>query len=239
MKNVKIASLFIALLLSSSLFGDNEKLKAQIDELSMIKKIGAKVTQVIDHGTVYQFKAEIKGDRPAQVEAFLTKDFNTLMIGKAYNPKTGAELSIPFAIDADVLKSVAAYKTGNGKNEYFVFTDPECPYCQKLENQLTLLKSDVTVYTILFPLSFHKNAKSMSRYILNQKDDIAKAKAMKDIAQKSAEYAKANYETAQLKILNDKIQKSLDEATKIGINGTPTILSANGVRVSPDALLAK
>lgn len=237
MKYLKTMILSLSVLLSATLLANEAELKAKIEQLPMIKAIGANITKVIVQNDVYHFNAEVKGDRPGKFEGFLTKDMNTMIMGKAYDTRTQAELLIPMDLDVQKLKSVAAYKTGNGKNEYFVFTDPECPYCQQLEKKITAVKSDVTVYTILFPLSFHKNAKSMCRYVLNQKDDGAKAKAMKEIANKDLSYQKATYSAAKVTLLDDKIQKSLNEAAKIGIQGTPTILSAQGFKANASDII--
>jgi protein-disulfide isomerase len=76
----------------------------------------------------------------------------------------------------------------------------------------------------------------MSRYILNQKDNASRAKAMNDISNRSTQYRQAKYSSMELNILNDKIEKSINETEKIGINGTPTILNSKGVKVSDMAV---
>ena len=40
---------------------------------------------------------------------------------------------------------------GNGKRKLVVFSDPNCPFCKRLEKELTNV-SDVTVYTLLYPV---------------------------------------------------------------------------------------
>jgi len=239
MKKLNIFLTLALLLLSNSLFANNAKIAAQIENIPMIKNIGAKVVKVIDQGLVYQFKAVVKGNRPGQIEAFVSKDMSTLFTGKAYNAKTSKPFTIPFDMDIKTLKSLASYKIGNGNDIYFLFTDPECPYCQKLEKVITKLKKNVTVYAILFPLDFHKNSKNMCRYILSQKDDASKAKAMKNIANKSDKYTKAKYSPKELTKLNAKIEAGIKEALKMGISGTPTLLNTKGVRVSSQVILRK
>lgn len=225
--------ILITLFLSTTLFAENDALKMIIEKVPMIKNINAKVTHVQTHKGLYQFKAHVMGSRPGVLEGFITKDFKNLVIGQGFDAQTGAQLSIPYDIDVKALKDLAAYTLGNGEDAYFLFTDPECPYCQKLEHKLASIKKNVTLYVILYPLSFHKNAKSMSRYILNQQDNEARARAMQEIANKSTKYTTAKYSSMELNILNDKIEKSIQESNTIGINGTPTIINAKGVKV-PD-----
>ena len=237
MKNIIIKALFISILINISLLGDNADLKTKIQSMPMMKINNIKVTKVITHDGIHQFKAVATGKQAGKLEGFITSDFKTFMMGKAYNTETGVELVIPSDIDTKVLKQIAAYKTGNGKDEYFVFTDPECPYCQRLEKQIVAVKKNVTLYTILFPLSFHKNAKIMCRYILSRKGNEAKANAMKEIANKSTQYQKEKYSENERAELNKLIQKSLNVVNKIGINSTPTILNVKGLRVPPQVII--
>ena len=224
--------ILITLFLSTTLLAENDALKMIIEKVPMIKNINAKVTHVQIHHSLYQFKAQVMGPRPGVLEGFITKDFKNIVTGQGFDAQTGAQLSIPYDIDVAALKDLAAYTLGNGKDVYFLFTDPECPYCQRLEHKLTSIKKNVTLYVILYPLSFHKNAKSMSRYILNQQNNESRASAMKEIANKDTQYKSAKYSSMELNILNDKIEKSIQESNKIGINATPTILNAKGVKVS-------
>ena len=47
----------------------------------------------------------------------------------------------------DAIKTVK----GTGKHQLFVFSDPNCPYCKRLEVELDKL-NDVTIYTLIYPL---------------------------------------------------------------------------------------
>ena len=239
MKNFKLLTTALLITLSSLLLANNANIKTKIEQLPMIKSIGATVNNITLVNGIYHIKAQVKGKNGGLIEGFVTPDFKTLMVGKAYNLQTGKEIVIPFDIDVKALKSVAAYKIGTGKKEYFVFTDPECPYCRRLEKNIHKLKSDITLYTILFPLSFHKNAISMSRYILSQKDDKAKAAAMKGIAHKSDVYKNAKYSDIERARYDIIIKKSIAIVNELGIDGTPTIISAKGVKTSPQAILRK
>ncbi|MBU3745356.1 MAG: hypothetical protein FGM61_12575, partial [Sediminibacterium sp.] len=46
---------------------------------------------------------------------------------------------------------------GKGSRKLAVFSDPDCPYCKRLEKELEAV-SDVTIHTFLFPLPSHPNA---------------------------------------------------------------------------------
>lgn len=235
MKNIITKALFI--LINISLLANDADLKTKIENVPMIKANNIKITKVITHDGIHQFRGVSVGEKGKRLEGFITSDFKTFMMGKAYNTKTGSELIIPFAIDVKVLKQIAAYKTGNGGDEYFLFTDPECPYCQRLEKQILAVKKNVTLYTILFPLSFHRNAKIMCRYILSRKDNDAKANAMKEIANKSNQFQKEKYSEDERVKLNKLIQESLDVVNKIGLSSTPTILNAKGFKVPPQTVI--
>lgn len=47
---------------------------------------------------------------------------------------------------------------GNGSRHVAVFSDPDCPYCRKLESETLSKLDNVTIYTFLFPLEQHADA---------------------------------------------------------------------------------
>ncbi|MEA2072032.1 MAG: thioredoxin fold domain-containing protein [Campylobacterota bacterium] len=237
MKFKIIKALLLSGFITMSLLANNSDLKTKIENLPMIKSNKIKVMSLLTQNGVHQFKGTVLGKKGVIIEGFITGDLKTLMLGKAYDVINSTELVMPYDLDIKKLKSLAAYKTGNGKDEYFVFTDPECPYCQRLEKQIVSLKKNVTLYTILFPLNFHKNAKSMSRYILSRKTNDEKAKAMKEISNKSTIFQTVKYSEKERAALNILIDLALKEANRIGINSTPTILNAKGFKVAPQAVI--
>lgn len=54
------------------------------------------------------------------------------------------------------LKSLATFTIGSGADDVILLTDPECPFCKKLEKALSGTESDVTYHVVLLPLSSHK-----------------------------------------------------------------------------------
>jgi thiol:disulfide interchange protein DsbC len=65
----------------------------------------------------------------------------------------------------DTLPLADAIKTVRGKGERViaVFSDPDCPFCRRLETELDKL-DNVTLYTFLYPLEgLHPEAKGTRR----------------------------------------------------------------------------
>lgn len=109
---------------------------------------------------------------------------------------------------------------GNGTRKIAVFSDPDCPYCQMFEKQVVSQLKDATVYTFLFPLPIHPNAKSDATKIWCSKDILVTWTAwMRD---KKALPTNTSCDTSGL----DKIYKVATDV--VGVEGTPTIILSNG-----------
>lgn len=111
---------------------------------------------------------------------------------------------------------------GNGSRKLVVFSDPDCPYCKKLEQKDLLGMTDVTIYTFLYPLEeLHPDAANKSRAIWCASD---KAKAWQDWMLNS-----------QLPKAKDNCEAPVDDVASLGrklnITSTPTLIFANGKRV--------
>lgn len=111
---------------------------------------------------------------------------------------------------------------GDGSRKLYVFSDPDCPFCQRLERE-TLPKIDnVTIYTFLFPLEgLHPDAKRKAEAIWCAKD---RAKAWEAFMRegKMPEEAKCD----------NPIERNIQLGERLGFNGTPTILLEDGKVIS-------
>jgi thiol:disulfide interchange protein DsbC len=109
----------------------------------------------------------------------------------------------------------------DGKSILFVFTDPDCPFCSKLHNELkklVTLEPELTVYIKMFPLKMHPQAYDKARVILGSK---------------SLEMLEKAFAHGQLPAPGDKDPKQpVDETIKIGeslgIQGTPAMIFPDG-----------
>ncbi len=103
---------------------------------------------------------------------------------------------------------------GNGKSKYdfVIFTDPECPFCKKVEDFFAT--KDVTTYMNFLPLEMHPNARNMSLQILSSRDPKSTALKIK------------NFESIDVEITEEaqnKLSKMESLAQDLKITGTPKI----------------
>lgn len=149
--------------------------------------------------------------------------------GVFYDMKNQIDLTAPMkklAQMVDVSKlpveNAITREAGKAENTLFVFTDPRCPFCKKLEAELVKLEN-VRILTFLTPLtSLHPDAKEVSARILCAKD---KAKAFEDFMLKGKEIS----EPAQCQTTLEANERLM---TELGIKGTPTIFFENGERAT-------
>lgn len=238
-KFLLISGLVTALSLSLSA---NTDLKSKIKQIGLFKSDSIEISEVIDNKSIYHVGGinKLKNGKKMPFDAFVTKDLDVVILGKGFKAQTGEELFIPKSLEH--VKKEAAFTIGTGKDEYFLFTDPECPYCVKLEQNMNshLTKEKlkkIKIHVVLFPLPFHKNAKNMSYYILSQKTNKDKYLAYKNIMlKKDASFMKATHTVGDLNKYNEHLERQLTIVNDLGVNGTPTLLDSNGKKVNPAGL---
>ena len=231
----KIYLVLLASLLTGSLYAQNAampKLQTKIQNIEFVKKAGFSVQEVKKVGDTYVVKAS--HPRMPKAILFVSNDFQVVVVGSGFTAK-GKRIDFP--VDMKQYKKDAVYTYGNGTKNYYMFTDPECPYCQRLETNLVNLKKDIKLHVFLFPLSFHKHSVAMTKYVLSKKTSAQRAEEMLAIAKGSKEYKSAKISDAD----NAKYQKIIDNNMKIGtivgVRGTPSVFSEDGKPIRwPDML---
>ena len=160
-------------------------------------------------------------------------DVNYFFLGNIVDAKsmsniTQQRLQKLSAIKFDSLPLDYAIKTvkGNGKRKVAVFSDPDCPYCKRLEKDLAKV-TDVTIYTFLYPIpSLHPDATRKSKLIWCAPN---RQKAWDDYMLRG--------ELAPEKSCDTPIEEIQTVGQKHKMNGTPTLVFADG-RVVPGAIPA-
>lgn len=119
---------------------------------------------------------------------------------------------------------------GNGAHKFAVFSDPDCPYCKMLEQNLDKIGlTDYTAYIFLFPLEeIHKDARAKSEAIWCADDRAAAWNAwMKE------------GKLPEKKSCDAPISANRELGDTLGVAGTPTIYLSDGTKAeSPDQLIA-
>lgn len=143
---------------------------------------------------------------------------------KAQKNLTDERESILTAIDVKSLPLTQAIKHVKGKGEriIYLFSDPDCPYCQHLEKELKNI-DNITIYLFLYPIkSLHPNSENMAQQIWCSKDQY---KTWQD-------YLINKKQPTSVKICTTPIDKNIQLAKKLAIDGTPTFFLKDGTRVS-------
>lgn len=133
------------------------------------------------------------------------------------------------AIPFDELPLDLAFKKvkGKGERKVAIFSDPDCPFCRRIENDLTKL-DNVTLYMFLYPIeALHPNATEVAKKIWCAPDRV---KAWDEYMQKKV--VPGNDAACP-----NPVDKIVEYGRKKGINGTPTLIFASGERV-PGAISA-
>ncbi|HWU34457.1 MAG TPA: DsbC family protein [Methylovorus sp.] len=205
-------------------------LNAHADEASLRKAIEATYPKV-------RVESITKTSYSGLYEVFLdgqiiyTDDKFSFLIadGRLIEPKTkrdvtGERLDELTKVDFSSLPLDQAIKVvkGNGSRKLVVFSDPDCPYCKRLEQKELVNINDVTIYTFLFPLEqLHPDAGNKAKAIWCAPD---RAKAWQDWVL-NGQLAKAgNCDTSA-------IDKSAELGRKLGVVSTPTLIFADGKRM--------
>lgn len=114
---------------------------------------------------------------------------------------------------ADALTEVR----GKGTRRLAIFSDPDCPYCRRLEAELRGL-DDVTIHTFLMPLaSLHPAARGKAVSVWCATDRLAtwQSLMLRDAMPPQADCP-------------HPVDRNVTLGEQLGINGTPTLIAGDG-----------
>ncbi len=123
------------------------------------------------------------------------------------------------SIDWNQLPLKDAIKTvkGSGQHVLAVFSDPNCPYCKQLEPELDKLK-DATIYTFIYPLKPQSIVVSRQVWCAPNQSYSWKKLIQQGVRPTVASCA-------------NPIDRNLELGKRLGFNGTPTLIFANGFKM--------
>lgn len=110
---------------------------------------------------------------------------------------------------------------GDGKRKLAVFSDPDCPFCKKAEQEFAKL-DNVTIYVFAYPLAMHPDAGRKSKLVWCSKD---RSKAWLDLMLRNKlPEGKGD--------CDNPLDENLALGAKLRIDGTPALLFPNGRKES-------
>jgi len=238
----KTSLILSSLLIGVSAFASSVLPQNKIDQLKadfpkMVGNPALTIVAGVDQGSFYQLKIQAKGQRgrTQTFDLYITQSKTpTIFIGKAFD-KNGN-----IYMNQDIIKKGVAFSFGTGKKELYLVTDPECPYCQRLEASISkeALK-DYKINVIPMPLSFHKESKPMLYWVLSAKTNKEKAERMHSVMTGSQDYKSFKVSEAEKIVVDKIIDKSNIAANELGARGTPSVYGPDMKKVDYSFLVNK
>jgi thiol:disulfide interchange protein DsbC len=137
----------------------------------------------------------------------------TLMTKAALKPIAPSELPL-----ADAFTIVH----GNGRRQLYLFEDPDCPYCKRLERETLAKVGNVTLHVFLFPIvSLHPDAyrKAVSVWCADDRQHAWEGVMLRDEAPDEAPDERA---------CDSPVRRNVALAERLGIDATPTLVFDDG-----------
>ena len=153
----------------------------------------------------------------AKGEYMIVGDLIDIKNRKSLTDERNAELS---AVDYGSLPFDMTVKEvrGNGKLQVAVFSDPDCPFCKKLEHEFAKM-TDITIYSFMMPLaSLHPDAARKAEQIWCQSDrTTAWIKWMRE-----------GKMPPQVAVCDNPVAETTSLGEQLGFHGTPALIMPNG-----------
>jgi thiol:disulfide interchange protein DsbC len=153
----------------------------------------------------------------------------------------------PHIVDLSLLVEKDAIHFGSGPQKLYVFSDPDCPWCRRVEAELVKLNN---VHIVVFPFpidQLHPNSRAAVKAIWCSKDRAAawrnyllppvNGASITHIGDAKTSASKQNQKRAVAQKCETPTQRNVDLAEKLSISGTPALIFPNGL-VVPGAIPA-
>jgi thiol:disulfide interchange protein DsbC len=133
--------------------------------------------------------------------------------------ETGAAEGQPIAVASLPLGDALKFVQGNGSRALYVFSDPGCSFCRRLEPELAKLQ-DVTIHTFVIPFQ----GRQLPQSVLCAADPSKAWHALMLDGDASGLSPRADCASP--------LDRNLELARQLGVSGTPTLFYADGSRTA-------
>jgi thiol:disulfide interchange protein DsbC len=199
--------------------------EAQIRKVMEAKLGGAKI-EGVQPGPLGLYEVRFRSSSGMRV-IYTDASATHIFVGKIYETQSDRDITEERlrklnAIKFDTLPFEQAVKVqrGSGKRVMAMFSDPYCPACKQFEQTLQQI-DDITIYVFMFPV-IRPELAEQSKAVWCAPD---RAKAWLDVALRGKPPA------AKASCANP-VDKNLELGRSLGVNSTPTLVLANGERIT-------
>lgn len=156
---------------------------------------------------------------------YINENVDKMIIGHVFDLQTRRDLTNEKVRSLSVVdykklpfEDSFTVKKGDGSREFAVFTDPQCPFCKKLEKSLDSV-TDYTMHVFMMPLtSLHPGSVKVAENIFCSSD---KAKSWHDYVLRGKPVKEAK--------CKNPVERNIALGDSLGVTGTPALIGVNGV----------
>jgi thiol:disulfide interchange protein DsbC len=170
-----------------------------------------------------------------QIAAYVDFSKQLILAGRIFDISTRKMITPPpkkvpmklskAQLDRIKLENSIIMGNDNGRKRMFVFTDPDCPHCKRLHEELKKLVSmepDLAIHIKMYPLKMHRKAYDKARVIL--------AAGSLDMLDKA--FAGEKLPSPGEKDPKEPVDETIKLAKSLGIRGTPALVFPDGKLVT-------
>src|SRR3954471_20458635 len=219
----RLLALIAAIVLASAALADDAELRRTLEP-----KLGVQIDGIEPGPIPGLYEVRYRSPQGVQV-IYVDATGNYVIQGKIYDLRAERDLTEERLCKLNAIKFEslpldlpAKIQRGNGKRVLAMFSDPYCPACRQFERSLAQV-DNVTIYVFMYPVIRPENV-DHSRMVWCSAD---RAKAWLDLA--AAPKPKVPSAPANC---GDPVDKVLKLGRGLGVNSTPTLILANGERVT-------
>ena len=262
MKKILITIFVVAVSVYASASANADSSNVSLEKFKKIKAFNDKNFQLLKaqklSGGEYLVHGIARGRKGfVGIDILVSSDLKHMSIGRTVDTETNKHVQLqlsPKDIEAvkkfkekyilpsfEKDKKIAPVVYGNGKTEFFLFTDPDCPFCKRLEKQFRNrgLKKQFKIYVFPIHLNIRGHQLKTVEYILSKPRD-KRREAMSDLMvgnKKDFNNFKSTPKTK--KIVDDWVKKVGSLENYYNIRGTPSIIDQYGADVRDRDFLFK
>jgi thiol:disulfide interchange protein DsbC len=212
-KRVRIGALILIVTMTAGLSAAKENLKTEMESLK--KSFPNLRVDSVSESPVKGLYEVVAGN---QVFYFSPEGY--LMFGELWS-KEGKNLTVEVRekVLAEKVKNIPldkALRIGSGPHKVIEFTDPDCPFCRRVDEYLSK-RTDITRYIFFFPLrKIHPDSEKKARYILSHKE---KENAFREVFSGSMDGKPVPHDENK----SSQLEEMEKVAQSIGVQGTPAV----------------